>query len=366
VVFYVVGSIVNTLKCAKQELFWQFCNHSLDGEPDRVPAQAFCFIVSVWFFEESPHERCTSESFHPDKRAARMIAIEKLRNEVHQSLRGAGDLTALVYNELWRTRAFTVAAALAFYFLFSLVPLLIVFAAVLWYLPVTSVVNQFFAIMAALIPQESIELAQSVAASVLEPGHIRLLSFGIVGYLWAATGGFAALIEALDIAYDVEQCRPWWRDRLQAFLLTFTVGGLFLLSLLAIIVGPHFGHYLAIFFPVPKGFVYLWPPMRWTIIIATFVAALELVYYLGPHARHTFWSTLPGAAIAVVVWFLGSFGLSFYLGHLANYNKTYGSLGAVAGLMLWLYITSLAVIIGAEYNAELGKRRRRNPEAIRA
>jgi membrane protein len=85
---------------------------------------------------------------------------------------------------------------------------------------------------------------------------------------------------------------------------------------------------------------------------------VELVYYLGPHARHSFWSTLPGAAIAVGMWFLGSYGLSFYLGHLSNYNKTYGSLGAVIGLMLWLYISSLALLTGAEFNAELGKRRR--------
>jgi membrane protein len=98
--------------------------------------------------------------------------------------------------------------------------------------------------------------------------------------------------------------------------------------------------------------------LRWIITIATFVTGLESMYYLGPHARHSFWSTLPGAAVAVGMWFLGSFGLSFYLDHLSNYNKTYGSLGAVIGLMLWLYISSLAVIIGAELNAELAKRRK--------
>ncbi len=81
------------------------------------------------------------------------------------------------------------------------------------------------------------------------------------------------------------------------------------------------------------------------------------MYYLGPHARHSFWSTLPGAAVAVGMWFLGSFSLSFYLSHLSNYNKTYGSLGAVIALMLWLYVSSLAVLIGAELNAELGKLR---------
>jgi membrane protein len=286
-----------------------------------------------------------------------MIATEKLRDEVGQTCRTAGSIIITVYRELGRTRVFTAAAGLAFYFLLSLIPLIIVFASLLWYVPATKVVSQLLSIMAELIPPDSSQLVQSVALSVLEPGHIKILSFGILSYLWAATGGFSALIEALDIAYDVEDCRPWWRDRLQALVLTFTVGGMGMLSLLAIIVGPHFGHFLRMFFSLPEGFAHTWPLLRWTITIILFVASLELMYYLGPHARHSFWSTLPGAAIAVAMWFLGSYGLSFYLGHISNYNKAYGSLGAVIGLMLWLYITSLAVLTGAEFNAELGKRR---------
>jgi membrane protein len=290
-----------------------------------------------------------------------MIATEKIRNEAARTWRGAAGFCLLIYNELGRTRVFTAAASLAFYFTFSLVPLLIVFAALLWYLPVTTMVSQLLAILAALIPPESMQLVQTVILSVLEPGHIKLLSFSILSYLWAASGGFSGLIEALDIAYDVTDCRPWWRARLQALVLTFTVGGLGLLSMLALMVGPEFGHLIAMFFPVPKAFAHLWPVLRWVITVATFVAGLELVYYLGPHARHSFWSTLPGAAIAVGMWFFGSYALSFYLSHLSDYNKTYGSLGAVIGFMLWLYISSLAVLIGAEFNAELGKRRRKAP-----
>jgi membrane protein len=285
-----------------------------------------------------------------------MIATEKLKTGIKRVSEKTGRIAVVVYNELWRTRVFTVAAALAFYFLLSLVPLLIVFASLLWYLPATSAVSQLLNIMAMLIPADSARLVQSATLSVLEPGHTKFLSFGILSYLWAATGGFSVLIESLDIAYDVKDCRPWWRHRLRALLLTFTVGGLGMLSLLALVVGPHFGHLLREFFPASEAFVHLWPILRWTITIVTFVAGLELMYYLGPHARHSFWSTLPGAAFAVGMWFLGSFGLSFYLSHISNYNRTYGSLGAVIGLMLWLYITSLAVLIGAELNAELGKR----------
>jgi membrane protein len=297
------------------------------------------------------------DNVHGNKRL-RMIAIAK-------PLKGSGTLLrnlwmgiVLIGNELGRTRAFTAAAALAFYFLLSLVPLLIVIASLLSYLPFSNILGQILGMMAALIPPESINLVQSVVSSILEPGHGKLISFGILSYLWAATGGFSSLSEALDIAYDVTDCRPWWRERLQAFLLTFTVGVMAMFSLLLVILGPHFGHILVQFFSLPPSFGHIWPFLRWVITLTTFVICLEWMYYLGPHARHSFWSTLPGAAVAVATWFLGSFGLSFYLDHLANYNKTYGSLGAVIGLMLWLYITSLAVLIGAELNAELGKRRR--------
>ena len=288
----------------------------------------------------------------------RLITAGKLQRGWGIPWKKAWEMMLLINSELQRTRAFTVAAGLAFYSLLSLVPLLIVIASLLSYLPFTNALGQILSMLTALIPPESMSLVQSVVSSILEPGHGKIISFGILSYLWAATGGFAALIEALDVAYDVTVCRPWWRDRLQALLLTFTVGVLAVASLLPIVLGPHFGHLIVQFFPVPKDFAHLWPILRWVITLATFVTGLEWMYYLGPHARHTFWSTLPGATVAVGAWFLGSFGLSFYLSHMANYNKTYGSLGAVIGLMLWLYITSLAILIGAELNAELGKRRR--------
>lgn len=288
-----------------------------------------------------------------------MTTATKLTEGVERSCRKAAGLAFVVYQELWRSRAFTVAAGLAYYSLLSLVPLLIVFASLLRFLPVADIVAQLLETLSALIPPDSMQMVDSVVLSILEPGHARVLSIGVLGYLWAATGGFSALIEALNVAYDVTDRRPWWRDRLQALLLTFTVGGLGLVCLLLILAGPRFGHFLLIFFSAPPSLAVIWPALRWIITIVTFVVALELMYYLGPHTRHGFWSTLPGAAVAVAIWFLGSFGLSFYLGHFSNYNKTYGSLGAVIGLLLWLYISSLAVLIGAELNAELSKRRQR-------
>ena len=138
-------------------------------------------------------------------------------------------------------------------------------------------------------------------------------------------------------------------------LLTFTTGGLILLGLLLIIAGPHFGHFLTELFPIPRGFGDIWPVLRLVTIFVIFVVAVEVQYYLAPNRKQRFMDTLPGALVAVVGIFLSSAGLGYYFGHLPNYNKTYGSLGAVIILMLWFYVVALLFVVGAELNAELLK-----------
>ena len=265
-------------------------------------------------------------------------------------------LAIVIYRELLRTRVLTIAAALAFYFLLALVPMLIIISSLLQFLPIPDIFQQLLNLMATLVPPDALGFIETILISILSPNRGKLLSFGVLGYLWAAAGGFSSLIESLDIAYDVEVSRPWWRDRVRALILTLTSGGLASLSMLAFIAGPHFGHFLTAVFPMPQVIEHLWPALRLVIAFFTFVTGLEIVYYLGPNARHSFTSTLPGAVFATAVWFLGSAGLNYYLSHLSNYNATYGSMGALIGLMLWFYLIALATLSGAELNAELAKR----------
>ena len=277
------------------------------------------------------------------------------RLATHPSVRRARDLSVTVYEELFRTRAFTMAAAISYYFLLALVPLLIFLSAMLGYLPIPNLFDQLLDILAVLVPPQAMEMVERILASLLAPHRGGLLSFGLLSYLWSASGGFAALIEALNVAYDVEKERSWWRDRLQALLLTFTTGGLTLLGLLLIIAGPHFGHLMTELFPIPQGFGDVWPVLRLVTIFVTFVVAIEIQYYLAPNRKQRFVETLPGALVAVLGIFLSSAGLAYYFGHLANYSKTYGSLGSVIILMLWFYVVALLFVVGAEWNAELLK-----------
>jgi membrane protein len=269
----------------------------------------------------------------------------------------AKTLSATVYQELFRTRAFTMAAAMSYYFLLAILPLLIFLSAMLGYLPIPSLFDQLLDIFAVVVPPEAMQMVQRILTSLLIPHRGGLLSFGLLSYLWTASGGFAASIEALNVAYDVKKERSWWRDRLQALLLTFTTGGLGLLGLLLIIAGPHFGRLLTELFPIPQGFGEMWPFLRLVTIFVTFVVAVELQYYLAPNRKQRFAETLPGALVAVIGIFLSSGCLGYYFSHFANYNKTYGSLGAVIILMLWFYAVGLMLIVGAELNAELLKQK---------
>lgn len=263
----------------------------------------------------------------------------------------------IIFAELLRTRAFVEAAALAFYFLLSLPPLLIFASALLGYLPIPHIFDQLLDLMATLVPADAMALVQKVIVQVLVPHRGGLLSFGLLGSLWAASGGFSSMIEALNIAYDVQVGRAWWGDRVRALVLTLTTGAFSMISLFALMAGPHFGRFLETFLPIPHSFALAWPALRWVITFLTFVLGVIMLYYWGPNRKQTVHSTIPGAIIAVAVWFLGSALLGMYLSRFANYNKTYGSLGALMGLMLWFYLIALAMILGAECNAEFAKRR---------
>lgn len=267
------------------------------------------------------------------------------------------ELSVLVYRELFRTRAFTMAAAMSYYSLLALVPLLIFLSAMLGYLPIPNLFDQLLDLLAVVVPPAAMAMVQHILAGLLVPHRGGLLSFGLLSYLWSASGGFAALIETLNVAYDVEKTRGWWRDRLQALLLTLTTGVLSLIGLLLIIAGPHFGHLLTELFAVPPAFGDIWPPLRLVTIFVIFVAAVEIQYCLAPNRKQYFMDTLPGSVVAVAGIFLTSAGLAYYFNHLSNYNKTYGSLGAVIILMLWFYVVALLFIVGAELNAELLKQR---------
>ncbi len=263
---------------------------------------------------------------------------------------------------VWRTvdavprkHTLQMAAALSYYFVISLFPAIVLLSAIIAYLPGTKPFEQVLSMMSGFVPRDSIELLRRVLSTVVTPNRGTLLSFGVLGTLWTASGGFAAAIEALDIAYDVEEARPFWVTRPLAVGLTLLVGALLLIALGVMIVGPEFGTRLAERAHLSWLLAKAWPYIHWTVAVLFTVLAVEALYFIAPNVKQRFWATLPGAILAVGCWIGLSYGLGIYFRSFAHFNKTYGAMGAVIALMVWLYWTSFFMLVGAELNCELAK-----------
>jgi membrane protein len=259
------------------------------------------------------------------------------------------------YRDLSNHHTLQVSGALSYYLVLSIFPALIFLSVVMSSLPIPDLFGRVIALMARLLPPDSMHMIQSVLMDLLKANRTSWLSFGMIGTIWAGTAAFAALIEALDISYDAPETRPWWKTRLLSIGLAGLTAALLLTALAVMIVGPRFGVWLAERVHLSRAFVLLWPVMRWAIAITFTLFTVELIYFFAPNVKQRFLATLPGAILSVACWLAFSYGLGFYFRHIANYGRTYGTLAGFVAFMTWFYWNALALLIGAELNAELAK-----------
>jgi membrane protein len=253
------------------------------------------------------------------------------------------------------TQAF--AAGLSYYFLMGLFPALIALAAIVGYLPIPNLFQEILNVMSRFVPPESMGLVRRVVGDVISPNRGKLLSFGVLGAIWAVSGGFASVMEALNVAYDVPETRPFWKTRLLAMLLSVQIGALMVAALAVMLVGPRFGEWMANTFHLSFVWAYVWPYLRIGFALFAVVVAVEVMYVVGPNVKQNFRYTSWGAVIAVVTWLTLSHLLGLYFRQVVHLNRTYGSLGAAVALMVWLQGTAMSLLIGAEINSEIVKLR---------
>jgi membrane protein len=261
----------------------------------------------------------------------------------------------VAYRDVMEHHTLQVAAALSYYLVLSLFPGLMFLSAVMGAIPLPDLFGSVLRLMGTLLPADTMRLVQSVLLDVLATNRKAWLSFGIVGTIWVASAAFDAMIEALDIAYDVKEDRPFWKTRLLAIGLAAITAGLVSSALAVMIAGTHFGAWLAARLYVSHEFVLLWPAIHWAVAIGFTLLAVELLYFLAPNVKQRFLATLPGAILAVSCWIALSYSLGFYFRHVANFSRTYGTLAGFIAFMVWCYWNSFALLVGAEVNAELAK-----------
>ncbi|HEX8632776.1 MAG TPA: YihY/virulence factor BrkB family protein [Pyrinomonadaceae bacterium] len=265
-------------------------------------------------------------------------------------------LAKRVWAEVSEDDIFGRAAQLSYYFLLALFPLLLFITAVLGQFADagSELRENLLSLLGSVVPQEAGDLIHETIEKVEEGSGGGKISFGILATLWAASNGMTAICQTLNVAYEVEETRPWWKVRLISLGLTVALAVLVLSALTLMLFGGHIAEYIAASFSFGQVFTWGWKILQWPVVLLFVLAAFGLIYYLAPNVEKRSWHWVsPGASVAVVLWLLVSFGFRAYLSYFNSYNATYGSLGAVIILMLWFYLTGAAILIGGEVNSEI-------------
>jgi membrane protein len=162
-----------------------------------------------------------------------------------------------------------------------------------------------------------------------------------------------SIITTLNAAYDITESRPWWKVRVAAILLTIGISVFILASMFLILAGPTVAQHLADRFYLGPAFKYGWLVLQWPIVFAFIATAIALIYYFAPDAEQDWVWITPGSVLATLIWIGVSLGLKLYYTLMPNANATYGAIGSVMVLMLWFYLSGLAMLLGAELNSEI-------------
>ena len=269
---------------------------------------------------------------------------------------GWKELAKRVWSEINEDDVFGRSAQLSYYFLLALFPLLLFITAVLGQFADagSELRENLLSLLGSVVPQEAGDLIHETIDKVEEGSGGGKISFGILATLWAASNGMTAICQTLNIAYEVEETRPWWKVRLVSLGLTLALAVLILSAITLTLFGSHIAEYVAASFSFGQVFTWSWKILQWPVVLIFVLVAFGLIYYLAPNVRDRRWHWVsPGAGVAVVLWIVVSFGFRAYLSYFNSYNATYGSLGAVIILMLWFYLTGAAILIGGEVNSEI-------------
>ena len=245
------------------------------------------------------------------------------------------------------------SAALSYYFILALFPMFLFLVSLIGLIAghASEMRDNIVSTLGHLAPGSASGLVQQVVhQTVTNSGGVKVAA-GLLGALWAASGGMGAVVTSLNVIYKVKEGRPWWKQKLTVIVLTLALALLILLASALVLYGGKIGELIAARIGVGKAFGILWPVVQWPLTFFAMFLSFSIIYYFGPDLkeRKWYWVT-PGSAIGVVLWLVASVGFRVYLHFFNSYSATYGSLGAVIILMLWLYITGFAILVGGEVN----------------
>ena len=246
-----------------------------------------------------------------------------------------------------------LAAQLSYYFFLALFPAILFLLALASFFPLSNITDDVGRSLEPFVSPQVLELIQEQMRRLANNENGGLLTFGVAGALWSSSAALVSIVRALNRAYDIEEGRPWWKVRLIAIGLTLGVAAMVLLAVSLVLVGPTLAETLGRTTGWGTPFEWAWLVLQFPLVFALVTTGIGLIYYFGPDADQDWVWITPGAIAATILWLLISLLFKLYVANFTDYVGSYGTVGGVIVVLLWFYVSGIAILTGAELNAEI-------------
>jgi membrane protein len=253
----------------------------------------------------------------------------------------------------WDDNVLDLAAQQAYYFFFALFPALLFVVAVASFFPLQTLTDDVIGRLSGVAPAAVIQIINEQMRELGKQNSGGVLTFAFLVTIWSSSGAMVSIITTLNAAYDVTETRPWWKTRLIAIGLTVGIAIFILASMFLVIAGPALAERLANTMHLGAAFKWTWWVLQWPVVFALVASAIGLVYYFAPDVEQDWVWLTPGSVLATALWLIVSLALKFYYQLVPDANASYGAIGGIMVLMLWFYCSGIALLMGAEMNAEI-------------
>ena len=264
-----------------------------------------------------------------------------------------GTLLKRTISEAFADDVLNLAAQQAYYFFFALFPLLLALVAFASFFPVHNLTDELFRRLGDVLPTDVLDMITKQLHEISGQNAGGLLTLAFLVTIWSSSGAVVSMCTTLNTAYDITEGRPWWKVRLVAIGLTVGLSFFILTSLALVLVGPAAAEKLAESAGLGAAFKWTWWVAQWPLVFVLVATAIAMLYYFAPDARQEWIWITPGSVLATSLWVLVSLAFKFYVANFGAYTETYGVIGAVMVLLLWFYLSGVAILLGAELNAEI-------------
>jgi membrane protein len=255
--------------------------------------------------------------------------------------------------ELYADDVLSLAAQQAYFFFFALFPALLAVISIASFFPIDTLMDSVIAGVGRVAPPEVISILRDQIIKIADSNAGGLLTFAFLLTVWSSSSAVLSMVTTLNAAYGITEGRPWWKVRIVAIGLTLGLAVFILSSMALIVAGPSIAEHVASTVGLGSAFTTAWNILQWPLVFGLVATALGLVYYFAPDAEQDWVWITPGSVLATLLWVAISLGFKIYVARWGNYNEAYGAIGGVMVLMLWLYLSGIAILAGAELNAEI-------------